>query len=306
MDDKQVSSSELSTSNLAKQLKMSTKAMFQLLVDTGLISRNGDTWDLTPIGESKGGTYRQHKEYGRYIVWPPSILSELDDSQGKQGQNLITATSIGEFHKISANRINSILSELGWIKRDTAINGWQVTDFGKKVGGVQSTFKNTGVPYVRWPQNILENKALITSIDEAKGDVTTVTQNQVETTITNDTDIRNNYQKPELRTQDGHYVRSKAEVLIDNWLYVSKIVHAYERKVPNIDEDILCDFYIPTGKVFIEYWGLDDEKYLAKKKWKLDIYKKNNINLIELTEKDVSNLDDKLAAKLRKFHVLVE
>ena len=83
-------------------------------------------------------------------------------------------------------------------------------------------------------------------------------------------------------------------------------MHAYERKIPNIDEDILCDFYIPTGRVFIEYWGMDDEKYLAKKKWKLEIYKKNSIDLIELTEKDVANLDDSLAAKLRKYQVLIE
>ena len=305
-DNKQPVNPELSTSNLAKQLKLSTKDMFQLLVDEGLIFRNGDTWDLTQLGELKKGVYRQHQQYGRYIVWPPSILSELEDSQGKQGQNLITATAIGEWHQISATRINSILSELGWIKRDTAVNGWQITDFGKRVGGVQSTFKNTGVPYVRWPHNILENKTLVTSIQEAKGDVTTVAEEQIKTTEISSNDIRNNYQRPELRTQDGHYVRSKAELLIDNWLYVSKIVHAYERKVPNIDEDILSDFYIPTGKVFIEYWGVDDEKYLAKKKWKLEIYNKNNIDLIELTEKDVANLDDTLAAKLRKFHVLIE
>jgi hypothetical protein len=232
----------------------------------------------------------------------------VDESQGNQAQNLITATTIGEWHQISASRINSILSELGWIKRDTAVNGWQITEIGKKIGGIQTAFKNTGIPYIRWPRNILENKTLVTSIHEAKGDVTTITedQNKITENTTNTTDIRNNYQRPELRTQDGHYVRSKAELLIDNWLYVSKIVHAYERKVPNIDEDILSDFYVPTGKVFIEYWGMNDEKYLAKKKWKLEIYKKNNINLIELTEKDVANLDDTLAAKLRKFQVLIE
>ena len=133
-----------------------------------------------------------------------------------------------------------------------------------------------------------------------------ITQDQVKTSETENTDIRNNYQRPEKRTQDGHYVRSKSEVIIDNWLYVSKIVHAYEKKVPNIDESILCDFYIPKGNVYIEYWGLDDGPYLIKKKWKLDIYQKNKINLIELTENDVSNLDDILAAKLRQFHVLIE
>jgi hypothetical protein len=306
IDNKQISSHELSASSLAKELKITAKSIFQLLVDSGLIIRNGENWDLTPIGLSKGGIYRQHPQHGRYIVWPPSIISEIDDSRDKQEHHLITATSIGDLHEISANRINSILSELGWIKRDMSNNGWLLTDIGKKLGGVQSTYKNTGVPYVKWPETILENKTLITSIHEAKGDVTTIHQEKVKSNELDNIDIRNNYQKPDLRTQDGHYVRSKSELIIDNWLYVSKIVHAYEKKVPNIPEDMLCDFYIPTPKVFIEYWGLDDEKYLAKRKRKTEIYQKNNINLIELTDKEVCNLDDVLAAKLRQFHVLVE
>jgi hypothetical protein len=292
---------------LAKELKISTKAMFELLLDSGLIIRNDDNWELTPIGISKGGAYKQHPQHGRYIVWPISIKSELDETDGKQSsQHLITATTIGDNYEISATRINSILSEVGWIKRDMANSGWLLTEFGKKLGGVQTTYKNNGVPFVKWPETILENKALTTSIHEAKGDITTIPLEQVKSNEVDNVDIRNNYQKPDLRTQDGHYVRSKAELIIDNWLYVSKIVHAYEKKVPNIPENILCDFYIPTGKVFIEYWGLNDEKYLANQKRKTDIYKKNNINLIDLTDRDVSNLDDTLAAKLRQFHVLVE
>lgn len=39
------------------------------------------------------------------------------------------------------------------------------------------------------------------------------------------------------RATDGHFVRSKAEMLIDNWLYMAEIVHAYERKLP-IEEDV--------------------------------------------------------------------
>ena len=67
MEDKQVSSPELSATIFAKQLTMSTKNMFQLLVDTGLIRWNGENWDLTPIGKSKGGIYRQSREHGRYM-----------------------------------------------------------------------------------------------------------------------------------------------------------------------------------------------------------------------------------------------
>jgi len=34
-----------------------------------------------------------------------------------------------------------------------------------------------------------------------------------------------------------------------------------------IKEDVYCDFYIPKGKVYVEFWGLeDDEAYLERAK----------------------------------------
>jgi len=109
--------------------------------------------------------------------------------------------------------------------------------------------------------------------------------------------------KVEHRATDGHFVRSKAEMLIDNWLYMAEIIHAYERKLP-IEEDVYCDFYIPTGKVYIEYWGYEnDSKYLNRKKDKIDIYQKYGFNLIELNDQDVLNLDDILPRLLLKFGI---
>ena len=105
------------------------------------------------------------------------------------------------------------------------------------------------------------------------------------------------------RSADGHFVRSKAEMLIDNWLYMAEIVHAYERKLP-IEEDVYSDFYIPTGKVYVEYWGYEnDQKYLARKQKKIEIYKKYGFNLIELNDKEVQNLDDFLPRLLLKYGV---
>jgi len=112
------------------------------------------------------------------------------------------------------------------------------------------------------------------------------------------------------RTQDGHYVRSKAEMIIDNLLYQYGLVHAYERKLP-IEEDVYSDFYIPPGSnrpqgVYIEYWGLEnDEKYLERKKKKLELYKSNELPLIELNEDDIQNLDDVLPRKLLQFKIKV-
>ena len=92
-------------------------------------------------------------------------------------------------------------------------------------------------------------------------------------------------------------------MLIDNWLYMAEIVHAYERKLP-VEENVYSDFYIPTGKVYIEYWGYEnDEKYLARKKAKQEIYQKYRFNLIELEDKEVQNLDDILPRLLLKFGV---
>jgi hypothetical protein len=92
-------------------------------------------------------------------------------------------------------------------------------------------------------------------------------------------------------------------MLIDNWLYMSEIVHAYERKLP-VEEDVYTDFYLPVGKVYIEYWGLEnDPKYAARKQEKLRIYHKYGFNLIELHDADIQNLDDILPKKLLMFGI---
>lgn len=103
------------------------------------------------------------------------------------------------------------------------------------------------------------------------------------------------------RTEDGHLVRSRAEQIIDNWLYHKGIAHAYERRVP-IEEEVYCDFFIPIGqKVWIEFWGIDEEKYNKRKELKKGFYHKHNKNLIELIDRDIENLDDIMPIKLRPF-----
>ncbi len=67
-----------------------------------------------------------------------------------------------------------------------------------------------------------------------------------------------------------------------------------------------CDFYIPAGKTYIEYWGLErDSKYAGRKQAKLELYHKYALNLIELTDDHIRNLDDHLPKLLLKFGVAV-
>ena len=51
-------------------------------------------------------------------------------------------------------------------------------------------------------------------------------------------------------------------------------------------------------------WGLDDDKYLKRKKEKEDFYKKNNLALISITEKEIQNIDDFLGEQLKKFNCI--
>ena len=66
-------------------------------------------------------------------------------------------------------------------------------------------------------------------------------------------------------------------------------------------------FRSPAGKVYIEYWGLEnDPKYKERKDRKKEIYKKYDFNLIELNDEHIKNLDDYLPKMLLKFNVPVD
>lgn len=93
---------------------------------------------------------------------------------------------------------------------------------------------------------------------------------------------------------------------IDNWLYMNMVIHAFEKRVPIADE-ILSDFYLPEGKVYIEYWGMEnDPKYSARKEIKKSIYLREQIPLIELEDEHLRNLDDHLPRLLLKHKISVK
>ena len=292
---------KVSTTSLAKELGLNTREAFAILKEEDYVLRSDDTWILTEEGSNNGGEYRESVKYGRYIVWPAD-WGNGEKFKGKSEEladYFLTSTAIGKHFELSPNKINFILSELGWVRRGE-LKGWVLTQQGKKMGGVQSEAKQTGIPFVKWHQSIVQVTPLVDTIAQVKG--TNTKERKIEKSFCEVKGFREKFEA-KLRTTDGHFVRSKAEMLIDNWLYMAEIVHAYERKLP-IEEDIYCDFYIPTGKVYIEYWGYEnDQKYLARKKTKQEIYQKYGFNLIEVEDKDVQNLDDILPRFLLKFGV---
>ncbi|MDY5264971.1 MAG: hypothetical protein SPH07_08045 [Eubacteriales bacterium] len=104
----------------------------------------------------------------------------------------------------------------------------------------------------------------------------------------------------ELLCDDGHFVKSPYEKLIDNWLYKENILHAYEKKIDiDRERDISPDFYIPEYNgikdIYIEFWGYDSSnvKYQQIKEYKMAIYpelcKRDNITVVYLSKKEVDD-----------------
>ena len=236
---------------------------------------------------------------------------EKTETENTQQNNFLTSTALGEKLGIDGRKVNQVLSELGWIERTK--KGWAPTAQGKKLHAESRESRQSGIPFVMWPLAIITSKILTNSVQELLGSKTSEPKAKTEAEFADaklekQVGLREKLDKfkPTHRAMDGHWVRSKAEGLIDNWLYMSGIVHAYERLLP-VEEELYCDFYVPAGKVYIEYWGLEnDPKYKERKEQKKEIYKKYGFNLIELSDEHIQNLDDYLPKMLLKFNVLVD
>jgi hypothetical protein len=92
--------------------------------------------------------------------------------------------------------------------------------------------------------------------------------------------------------------------VIDDWLFHHKIIHGYELSIP-VGLPRWCDFLIPIpgtkDNIYIEYWGLEDEKYLGRKEEKLELYRKHGLKLVELVKGDLGKVDEVLPRKLERF-----
>jgi hypothetical protein len=237
----------------------------------------------------------------------PSAESAAGEEDAPAG--LLSSTRIGKHFGLSNVKTNLILAELGWIEK--YVKGWVPTDRGNTLGANVKTMRN-GTPFVVWPESMLKNAALLASVQEQTGGssdprVTPSLAGAKDRAPDSKRDASADFRAKfpaNFRTQDGHRVRSRAEVLIDNWLYMQGIVHAYERRLP-IEEECYCDFYLPGGKgVYIEFWGREsDPKYRERKAAKQAIYAKHGLRLIELGDAEIERLDDVLPRMLLRFGI---
>lgn len=92
------------------------------------------------------------------------------------------------------------------------------------------------------------------------------------------------------RCSDGHFVRSKAEREIDNFLFNNDITHVYEYHYISLDgTEYFPDFYIPKYHLIIEYFGINKDNYLKTKNQKITTYKNDRRYNFEYLTPDQDN-----------------
>lgn len=264
----------LSTSALAKALKLPVKNMFAMLAEHGWIARRQDKWVLTAKGEYEGGQYRRSEKYGEYIVWPKDVFQH-HVLQGASKHLHLNASDIGEEWGIPGRLVNRMLAEIGWIQH--TVKGWELTSQGKAQHGLQLENEDSGALYCVWPASIREQGALNRLASHLL--------------VQASDDLFNN-----TRSIDGHDCDSVEHKRLCDWLYLVGIQYAYLRDLG--DSDLSADFYLPQQRVYIEYWGdtkpHDIVQRMAKQRW----FEEHDATVIELSAHHLEDLDHSLAKLL--------
>jgi hypothetical protein len=290
--------SKLSTSALARELEIPAQQLFATLKDYGWIERHGDNWTLTHKGDFEGGSYQNSRRFGRYIVWPKT-LEQHPLVQAIESNQRITAAGMHRYYgALHPRQINRSLAELGL--QAHSILGWELTDFGRRLGGQQEESDNTGAYYVTWPHEIVDHpvvhrELIMQSGEDPAQDETLSTEppadlfDSVETVV------------PVHRGVDGHILSKPLEVAVCNWLYMAQLVHAHQRALPT-PEQVSADFYVPAGSVYIDCWDSNEPvAALSSKLLRRELYREHELRHIEINAEDKDRLDEVLG---RGLHAL--
>lgn len=205
----------LSTTSLANELDLQANELFHKLQLFGWIERKNDKWILTNLGKQKGGQTRNSPKFGEFIVWPENITIS-NNGQSKEQSRLLNATSIGKYFNISSQRLNLILSELGLIEKSIA--GWKVTNLGKILGGKQCEHDTSGGTYVLWPESILTNKNLESTLNQTKS----ITEQQI-TPVTFKTNTEKESEKSMVNFREKYPAQLRTKETIQNILKEKKL-----------------------------------------------------------------------------------
>ncbi len=270
----------ISTTALARLLGKESKELFVLLTGGGWIVKADGHWQLTEKGKFEGGLYVSHPTYGEYIAWPESVrehplLQLLPEAP-------LTASNLAAKWDLPARLVNWLLAERRLIRRH--VRGWLLTSEGARLGGRQQEADVSGVPYVTWPETLLEDAELLLLAAQIRGDDSLALA-------------------PAL---DGQSVNNPVQRRINNWLYLARVVHARHYRLAWGQETCFADFYLPELALCVECWA--DELAISERRAqvlqreleKQALYKKHVQDAIEFRDEAIAQVDERLARELLK------
>jgi len=299
----------LSTSALARALELPVQQLFATLRDYGWIERRGDHWLLTGKGEFEGGSYRDSNRYGRYIVWPRSLLQHPLLSAIESNER-VGAAGLRRFYPVLHPRqINRALAELGL--QQHSILGWELTDLGRAWGGQQAESESSGAFYVTWPPHIVDDPVIhrelerLADVASDASESAAIAEADGEDPGAIEPDLFSGREGTgaELHGIDGHRLASSLEQRVCNWLYLAQQVHAHRRALP-CEESLYADFYLPAGGVYIDCWAADvPAGELSARLRRREVYRDMGLRSIEVNADDVMRLDEVLGRGLLAFGI---
>lgn len=288
----------LSTSALARRLELPVQQLFVTLRDYDWIRRHGEHWLLTPKGEYEGGRYQNSRRYGRYIVWPVRVtehplLSAIEPNQR------ITASQMRRYYPpLQPRQINRALAELG-LQMHTLL-GWELTGFGKRLGGQQAESESSGAFYVSWPHEIVDHPVIHRELSRL---VPTPEGEPVVEPTEDDLFAQSRGPAPPRCSLDGHQLDSDLQRRVCDWLYLAQLAHATGRALP-VEESLTADFYLPQGSVYIDCW--EDDAAPARLSARLRnqaVCSELELNYLVVKDSDTERLDEVLLRALLGFGI---
>lgn len=269
----------ISTTALARALGKESKEVFVLLARGGWIIKVDGHWQLTAKGRFEGGLYLNHPKYGEYIAWPESVQQHPIFLMLPEAP--LSATHLGQKANLPARFINLLLAERGWIKKH--LRGWLLTPAGAALGGQQHENEQTAVPYVTWPETLLENGdylAILRALHPASSGGAG-------------------------RALNGQEYHTVTAGLIHNWLYLAGVNYAAGYAL-NLEGEICADFFIPGIRLCIDYWASQaDAAAISVQLDKQQRYRQHQIAFLEIRDTDLSTLDELLARELFRHGIAV-
>lgn len=303
---------QLSTSALAKRLKLPIQQLFVTLRDYGWIDRRGESWVLTGKGELHGGRYRDSPRYGRYIVWPEELTEHPLITAIESNQRIYPGGMRRYYPHLSAAQINRTLREIG-LQRHTP-NGLEVTALGQRFGGRQEFDEEHALAVISWPHELVDDPVIHRELNRLAGSGRVVTPPDAdEGAAVTDTEgtadlfaasgdgsaaTADRGQPPERCGLDGHRLASLLQLRVCDWLYEAQLAHAHRRRLP-VEEELVADFYVPAAGLYIECWEAEiATPELTRRLRTREVCRELGLAYLEVAAADMDRIETLLAGRL--------